>query len=73
MTPLQAELENLSVKITRRADMDRQLNRAVERLRERAHLQPTRGILVTRHSATDFTLELDSSVPFGTTHEEDAW
>ncbi|MET3934738.1 hypothetical protein [Arthrobacter sp. OAP107] len=62
----------LWVRVTHRADMDRQLNDAVERLREGALSQSHCGILVIRRSDSDFSLELHSSVPFGLTHEVDA-
>lgn len=32
-----------------------------------------RGIMVTRHSAWDFTVELHPDVPYGQTHETQLW
>lgn len=61
----------LSIRVTDRQDMDLQLHRGVARLRERALSYGDRGILVTRHSSKDFTLELHPNVPYGTTLERD--
>lgn len=62
----------LTVTVTDRASMDSQLDTAVNNVRVAAREQ-RRGILVTRHSATQFTIELSDSVPFGVTHEHQAW
>lgn len=53
--------------------MDSQLNEAVQSLQDTALRLGDRGILVTRHSAQDFTLELHPSVPFGFTQERLNW
>jgi hypothetical protein len=53
--------------------MESQLERAVHLLQEHALGLKDRGILVTRHSAEDFTVELHPSVPFGLTQERQEW
>jgi hypothetical protein len=58
---------------TTRRDMEARLEAAVEYLRGRARSSVDRGILVTRHSPWDFTLELHESVPYGTTLECQEW
>lgn len=56
-----------------RSDMEAKLETAVEHLRGRARSGLGRGILVTRHSPWEFTLELHPSVPYGTTLECQEW
>jgi hypothetical protein len=53
--------------------MESQLERAVHLLQEHALVLKDRGILVTRHSAEYFTVELHPSVPFGLTQERQEW
>lgn len=64
--------EILRIQPQNRADLIAQLDRAEEHLRLRA-IELGTGILVTRHSAWDFTVELDDRVPFGTTLERSLW
>ena len=63
----------LTVRVADRTDMEAQLEQCVTRLRDRALALGDRGILVTRHSASDFTIELHPEVPYGITHEREEW
>lgn len=63
----------ITIAVKSRSDMESQLERAVQLLKQRALGLGDRGILVTRHSAEDFTVELHSSVPFGLTQERQEW
>ena len=54
-------------------DMTSQIERFESYLRLRARAHDNRGILVTRHSPYDFTMELHPDVPFGTTREQQEW
>ncbi|BAS18510.1 hypothetical protein AHiyo8_pI68140 (plasmid) [Arthrobacter sp. Hiyo8] len=56
-----------------RAHMDEQLVRSVNYLVEHALRRPETGILVTRHSPCDFTVEFHPDVPFGVTYERRNW
>lgn len=54
--------------------MDEKLEAGIAHLqKQRTHLNWTHGILVTRTSATEFTLEIHSDVPFGITREKHDW
>jgi hypothetical protein len=53
--------------------MERRLEDAMSHLLERAMIHRDRGIMVTRHSPNEFTLELHPDIPFGVTRELDAW
>ncbi|GAP60752.1 hypothetical protein AHiyo1_43380 [Arthrobacter sp. Hiyo1] len=53
--------------------MDEQLVRSVNYLVEHALRRPETGILVTRHSPCDFTVEFHPDVPFGVTYERRNW
>lgn len=64
---------SIAVKVTDRDSLENQLNAAVSALHERAMGERRRGILVTRHSANEFTVALSDSVPFGLTQENHAW
>lgn len=65
---------SLTITVLSRADMDRQLEEGADLLRRLAERQGgIHGIMATRHSAVDFTLELHPGVPFGTTRERQAW
>ena len=55
-----------------RAHMDEELDRTVNLLVGHALLRREMGILVTRHSPRDFTVELHPEVPFGVTYERQA-
>lgn len=68
--PLDAPIR---VTVGSRSDMDILLDSAADRLRYAAQFYGDRGILVTRHCAQEFTLELHSSVPFGYTREQQRW
>jgi hypothetical protein len=50
-----------------RAHLQQHLDEAVNKLIGAAH--PRAGILLTRHSATEYTAALDTSVPYGQTIE----
>lgn len=50
--------------------LDKQLNAAVEMAIERA-LPERKGVLVTRHDASHFTVTVTSQVPFGLIYEHD--
>jgi hypothetical protein len=53
--------------------MESALDHAVQALRHRAQQLKDRGILVTRHSVSDFTVELHTAVPYGLTREQQSW
>lgn len=63
----------LTVTVTDRASMDRQLDEAVTVARARAMRERCRGILVTRHGHDSFTVALSDTVPFGLTRERQDW
>lgn len=56
-----------------RIDLEIQLELVTERLRQGAALEDRCGILVTRHSAFDFTVEAHPDVPYGMTREKSSW
>ena len=56
-----------------RTHMDEELDRSVNLLVGHALQRREMGILVTRHSPRDFTVELHPEVPFGVTHERQTW
>ena len=62
-----------TIRVFNRADMDAKLTKAEAQLRHLARQDKDRGILITRHSPWEFTLELHHRVPFGTTLEIHAW
>jgi AmiR/NasT family two-component response regulator len=64
---------SVAVRITDRDSLENQLDAAVAAVRERATGEKRRGVLVTRHSATEFTVALSDHVPFGLTQENHAW
>ncbi|WP_423184587.1 hypothetical protein [Arthrobacter sp. NyZ413] len=64
--------DRCTIHVSDPADLDTQLSQAEAQLQHQASLYQDRGILITRHSPWDFTLELDPSVPFGTTRENPA-
>jgi hypothetical protein len=72
MTTIAAETV-LTVTVTDRADMDRQLDEAVAVARERGTRGRRQGILVTRHGHDFFTVALSDTVPFGLTREYQDW
>lgn len=63
----------ISVWATSRADMDDQLGRSADHLREQARLLGDRGVLVARKSSREFTVELSTEVPYGLTYERCQW
>lgn len=63
----------LTITVTDRTAMEHQLEAAVSVARERAMHERSRGILVTRHEAGKFSVALSDAVPFGITHECQAW
>lgn len=63
----------IKITVKSRSDMASQLQRATQGLQRHAQQLQDRGILVTRHSARDFTVELHESVPFGLTQERQDW
>ena len=65
-----SDVDSVTLHVKDRADMLTKLDSAVDQLIELGlQLRCGRGILVTRYSPRDFTVELHPSVPFGTTHE----
>lgn len=73
MNALPINESKLTVLVHSQADMELQLESAAARLIDRATIQGDRGILITRRSPNEFSLELHPSVPFGMTREADAW
>lgn len=59
--------------VSDRSTMEAQLEEAVSAARLQAMQERQRGILVTRHNYTRFTVELSPEVPFGVTREHQAW
>lgn len=53
--------------------VDRRLNDAEAAARERAMRDGSRGILITQHDYTSFTVSLSEDVPFGLTRESREW
>jgi hypothetical protein len=60
---------SISLIVTDRANMERQLNNAVDVLKSKAQQERRRGILVTRLNHDSFTVALSDAVPFGLTRE----
>lgn len=64
----------IRITVDSRADLDHKLEAGVSLLQRQAtSLGCTQGILVTRHSIRDFTVELHAEVPFGMTCERQSW
>jgi hypothetical protein len=63
----------LTLTVTGRANMDRQLDEAVSAARTAAMRGGRQGILVTRHGHDSFTVALSDTVPFGLTRELQEW
>jgi hypothetical protein len=63
--------QKVKLSVKNRFEMDQQLQSNAALLVEQALLCRDRGILVTRLSQCDFTLELNGGVPFGETKEVD--
>ncbi|WP_248760962.1 hypothetical protein [Pseudarthrobacter sp. SSS035] len=64
---------SMTLTITDRASMDRQLDAAVAFALPSALSSKRHGILVTRHSKAKFTVALSEAVPYGQTKERDDW
>ena len=67
------ESEVIKITVSTRSEMESKLEMAVQRLIQRAQGYRDRGILITRNSAQDFTIQLDMCVPFGLTRELENW
>lgn len=65
--------QQVTIRVTNRTDMERELDHAVSVLQEQAAMERPRGILVTRHGADQFTAALSDYVPFGLTVEKHNW
>lgn len=63
----------LTIRVVDRADLDQRLDDCVLKVRAAALSAGDRGILITRHTARDFTIELHPEVPFGCTYERQEW
>ncbi|MCY1199388.1 hypothetical protein D9M72_107900 [compost metagenome] len=63
----------IAFRVTDRANMDLQLDEAVDRVRIQAMIERRRGILVTRRGHDTFRVTLSDSVPFGLTREHQEW
>ncbi|MFC0488618.1 hypothetical protein [Sinomonas atrocyanea] len=63
----------IEIRVESRRNMEYELEQAVRTLRERAEQIKDRGILVTRRSPQDFTIELHPDVPYGLTKELQNW
>ncbi len=63
----------LHVRVQKRSQLEDQLDKAVNILAERAPLCGGKGILVARHSARDFTVQLHPDIPYGTIQERQEW
>ncbi len=64
----------LEIIVDSREDMDVLLEHAVQQLKGTARQLKDRGIMITRHSASNFTVEFHESVPFGLTQErQEKW
>lgn len=63
----------IGITATDRASMEQQLNEAVTVASSMAMHERRRGILITRHSYSSFTVALSDAVPFGLTREHQDW
>lgn len=68
--PTHQQLERLDIEVHDTDQLEHLLNQAELSLRETALTAGQHGILVTRLSSRQYTLELSSSVPFGQTREQ---
>jgi hypothetical protein len=68
MTAIRVDLK-LTVTVTDRYSMERQLTEAEDTARSAAMQERGRGILITRHGPGQFTVALSDAVPFGLTRE----
>jgi hypothetical protein len=60
----------MDFRIRDKQTLDKQLNAAVETAIQRA-VPERKGVLITRHDMTRFTVTVTTEVPFGTIHEHD--
>jgi hypothetical protein len=63
----------IHIEIINRHSLDAQLDQAISTLIHHARSLGDRGILVTRKSPQDVTVELHSDVPYGVTYEQQNW
>lgn len=64
----------LSFTVDSRSDLDSKIEEGVRFLQKHAaHTGRCSGILVTRYSIRDFTVELHPAVPYGMTRERQSW
>ncbi|WP_284974306.1 hypothetical protein [Arthrobacter sp. efr-133-TYG-104] len=63
----------LHVQVLDRSHLEDQLDKAVDILAARSPLHGGKGILVSRNSPRDFTVQLHPDVPFGTIQERQEW
>lgn len=63
----------LRLHVDNRGEMDETINHAVGLLVDIALRYGDRGIRVVRHSANDFTVKLDRTVPYGACYEQQDW
>ncbi|MGP0225245.1 hypothetical protein [Paenarthrobacter sp. NCHU4564] len=59
------------INVRSKLDMDRALDEVVASAVVQAEASGRHGVLITRHSFTELTVALSSSVPFRTIHEND--
>jgi bisphosphoglycerate-independent phosphoglycerate mutase (AlkP superfamily) len=59
----------LSILATTTSEADEKLDASIQQLRALAQENPVQGILVTKHGAGRFTVELNDQVPYGETWE----
>ncbi|MDQ0822443.1 hypothetical protein QFZ79_000180 [Arthrobacter sp. V4I6] len=59
------------VHVRNKAEMDEKLDIAITAARSQALADGTRGLLVTRHEFSHFSVVLSADVPFGFTRERD--
>jgi hypothetical protein len=63
----------LTLTVADRQSMDSELEAAVSAAKAHALSGRRYGILVTRHGANKFTVDVSETVPFGLTREPPAW
>ncbi|WP_415853240.1 hypothetical protein [Sinomonas sp. G460-2] len=68
-----ADDKTINVRVETRNEMDRTLDEGVAALRQLSIATQGPGILVTRRSPSEFTIELHDSIPHGTTCEKQVW
>lgn len=61
------EKDRLTIAVVSRSEADDRLDAGVEHLQRLASVGKTRGILVTRKGAGQYTVELSEAVPYGLT------